>query len=558
MEDSSPGLHQHHHHLSKKKRSDSNPRRRTSLSLSLATMFRPIEQSNEGLLFQQQQQHEDYDSPAWQQPGAEPGYDPDLPDGGHASMPSLSVPCDITVIDFSAERMVKRHFDNEAFIAFLHRPKEEWACCRWINVNGLSWDVIQAVGSKKGLHKLALEDVMNLRNRTKADWYPNHAYIVLTLLKLIHPVEANNESPSEKADVQTSSPASPLRFLRRIFHRRRRQPDQPETEKGGLPPPLPPPPAQRSSSTTLLPRSLHRFHASGNEARTAMMERESLLASRNMAVSAEQVSIFLTSDNTAVSFFEASAADVEKPMVTRLSTAGTILRASCDASLLVQALLDAIVDLALPLTTVYSDVLGDLELDVLTSPSISQSRSLYLCIAEINKMLRFLQPVDGLVNALRDHRSSDRNATSDRRNGGEEGVIVSSVTCTYLGDVLDHCIVICDALQQLKQSSEDLIGLIFNTISATQNESMRQLTIVTIIFLPLTFITGFFGQNFTNFPELHQGIWYFWACAVPTAVATVLILMHDMIYSWFVRLFRRKRILSIRKRARVAPWPRRR
>ncbi|PHH69142.1 hypothetical protein CDD80_6980 [Ophiocordyceps camponoti-rufipedis] len=281
------------------------------------------------------------------------------------------------------------------------------------------------------------------------------------------------------------------------------------------------------------------------------MERESPLAPRNRAVLAEQVSIFLTSDNTVVSFFESSAADVERPIVTRLSTAGTILRASCDASLLVQALLDAIVDLALPLTNIYTDLLCDLELDVLTAPSIRQSRSLYLCIAEINKMLRCLQPVDGLVNALREHRSPNRAG----RYIGEhhQSVIVSSVTCTYLGDVLDHCIVICDALQQLKQSSEDLIGLIFNTISATQNESMRQLTTVTIIFLPLTFITGFFGQNFNNFPELHHGIWYFWACAVPTAMATVLILMHDMIYSWIVRLFRRKRILNLR-RARRASW----
>lgn len=107
--------------------------------------------------------------PGWQ-PGSEPGYDPELPDGGHASMPTLSAECDITVVDFSLERMVKRQFDNDTFIAFLEKPKESWAKCRWINVNGLSWDVIQAVGTKKGLHKLALEDIMNVRNRTKADW----------------------------------------------------------------------------------------------------------------------------------------------------------------------------------------------------------------------------------------------------------------------------------------------------------------------------------------------------------------------------------------------------
>ncbi|KAF5136317.1 hypothetical protein E5D57_000077 [Metarhizium anisopliae] len=107
--------------------------------------------------------------PGWQ-PGSEPGYDPELPDGGHASMPALSAECDITVVDFALERVAKQHFKNESFIAFLDKPKEAWAKCRWINVNGLSWDVIQAVGTNKGLHKLALEDVMNLRNRTKADW----------------------------------------------------------------------------------------------------------------------------------------------------------------------------------------------------------------------------------------------------------------------------------------------------------------------------------------------------------------------------------------------------
>lgn len=107
--------------------------------------------------------------PGWQ-PGSEPGYDPMLPDGGHSSMPTLNAPCEITVIDFSQQAMVRHHFENDTFIRFLDKPKEEWAKCRWININGLSWDVIQAVGNKKNLHKLALEDLMNIRNRTKADW----------------------------------------------------------------------------------------------------------------------------------------------------------------------------------------------------------------------------------------------------------------------------------------------------------------------------------------------------------------------------------------------------
>jgi Mg2+ and Co2+ transporter CorA len=85
-------------------------------------------------------------------------------------MTSLSVPCEISVVDFSEDDITIHQFENDGFIAFLDHPQPGWAKCRWINVNGLSWDVIQALGRNKKLHALALEDIMNTRNRTKADW----------------------------------------------------------------------------------------------------------------------------------------------------------------------------------------------------------------------------------------------------------------------------------------------------------------------------------------------------------------------------------------------------
>ncbi len=86
-------------------------------------------------------------------------------------MPQLSAPCEITVVDFSPEHLSLQRLDNETLAAFLKLPQPDWVQCRWINVNCLSWDVIQALGRHKSLHKLAIEDLMNTRNRTKAEWF---------------------------------------------------------------------------------------------------------------------------------------------------------------------------------------------------------------------------------------------------------------------------------------------------------------------------------------------------------------------------------------------------
>jgi Mg2+ and Co2+ transporter CorA len=86
-------------------------------------------------------------------------------------MATLSAPCEITVVDFSGDRLTLQRLDNKTLTAFLTLPQPGWARCRWINVNGLSWDVIQALGRHKNLHRLAIEDMMNTKNRTKAEWY---------------------------------------------------------------------------------------------------------------------------------------------------------------------------------------------------------------------------------------------------------------------------------------------------------------------------------------------------------------------------------------------------
>ncbi len=107
--------------------------------------------------------------PSWH-PGQEPGLDPNKANGGRSTIPTLHEECQITVVDFSEEEMVMHDFNNTQLIEFLDKKQEGWLPCRWINVPGLRWDVIQALGKCKKLHRLSIEDMLNTNNRTKVDW----------------------------------------------------------------------------------------------------------------------------------------------------------------------------------------------------------------------------------------------------------------------------------------------------------------------------------------------------------------------------------------------------
>lgn len=63
-----------------------------------------------------------------------------------------------------------------------------------------------------------------------------------------------------------------------------------------------------------------------------------------------------------------------------------------------------------------------------------------------------------------------------------------------------------------------MISLIFNTMSVAQNETIKQLTYVTILFLPLTFLSGYFGMNFETMPELKGSSLFFWGLAAPITI----------------------------------------
>lgn len=431
--------------------------------------------------------------PTWK-PGAEPGIDTDKVDESVAPhLEALRAKCDIVVVDFSHEHMISVEASNENLDEVLSAKRPHHMPCRWISVNGLSWDVIRLLAKKYSFHRLAIEDLINTRTRTKVDWYSDQAFIVLTLQKLVQ-LHTHPEDPERQCDCShgrhsmTTGPNldnEHAKTWRKSFMGERKGSILPyfnDSSDDSL---------EKDEDLVRPIRTLHRYESGQNPEHTAFMEQNSALSAENQVVGVEQVSIFLMSDNTCISFFEHSAADVEEPILERLKSTATILRRSADASLIVQAIIDAIVDLALPVKDAYNSARKELQIDVLTNPSMKVSKALHIFTEEIDMLQNLFKPIINLINSLRDHNTSaplgpasiaSQSSASSKSSGGRpqgprrvqtvSTVMISGISHVYLGDVLDHCLTIIQSLEQMDASANNLSDLMFNTISANTNNFM--------------------------------------------------------------------------------------
>ncbi|KAF2156615.1 hypothetical protein K461DRAFT_1415 [Myriangium duriaei CBS 260.36] len=551
------------------------------------------------------------DRPNWQ-PGAEPGLDTTKEEAeDEPRLIALRANCDIRITDYSEDLITTQKATNTTLKEALSEPRPDDMPCRWISVNGLSWDVIKILANKYKLHRLAVEDLTNTRSRTKVDWYSDHAFIILTLQKLVRICthQESGECDCEESDSDDEN----VKISHGIAEEQDNKSSKPwwmkllrsGSEDNVLPQyeyTTPPDTVKvHNSTSTDSPvkniRTLHRYEGSHSPEYTAFMEKHSVLAEENMVVAVEQVAIFLMADNTVISFFEHSGPDVEGPIMERLNSLETMLRRSNDASLLVEAIIDTIVDLALPIRDAYNKARKEMQIDVLTNPDISTSKSLYIFSEEVDMLQNLFKPIVHLVNALRDHQTEplhqqnlvvnmarrqdplQENVVPDVGGDSEHSVlhrnhpamtsrrpmyraqtstsvVISPLAHTYLGDVLDHCITHIQSLEQMDASATNLSSLIFNTVGAHTNNFMMILALVTVFFSPLTFISGYFGMNFERFTGVQEhSDAFFWIVALPSVFVFMAAVSGNVIWTsaktWFVKLTIKK-VRSERNKRRAA------
>ncbi len=214
----------------------------------------------------------------------------------------------------------------------------------------------------------------------------------------------------------------------------------------------------------------------------------------------EQVSIFI-GHSTVLTFQEYDDGDVWDAIRQRLQSKGSRLRGN-DASFLVYSLLDAIVDHIYPVLERYGDRLEELEGRIMAAADPRSLREIHAIKREMLLVRRAVWPMRELVNTMqREHHEC-----------------ISETTRVYLRDVYDHAVQSIDILETYREVAIGLTETYMTVLSNRLNEIMKVLTMISVVFIPVTFLSSVFGMNFTEFPwGMHHAVrWFAVACLAIT------------------------------------------
>ena len=227
---------------------------------------------------------------------------------------------------------------------------------------------------------------------------------------------------------------------------------------------------------------------------------------------AEQVSLIL-GKHYLLTIQEEPDFDCFGPVRDRIRTAkGTIRHHQADY--LAYALLDAIIDGFFPVLEDYGELLEELEAEVVENPTQKSLEKIHRIKRELLSLRRAIWPQRDAINGLiRDYNH-----------------LISDEVNVYLRDCYDHTVQVIDMVETYREVASSLMDVYVSSIGNKMNEVMKFLTMVSTIFIPLTFIAGVYGMNFDhaespwNMPELSWYWGYPFAMGSMLAIAIGLII----------------------------------
>ena len=211
-------------------------------------------------------------------------------------------------------------------------------------------------------------------------------------------------------------------------------------------------------------------------------------------VHGEQLSLVLFKD-TVISFQEPEGGDAFDIIRTRLRQAKGRVR-KLGADYLFYALMDAVVDWYFNAIEKIGDKVEAIEEEIINHPKSESLIQLYNMKREVIYLRKQVWPLRDMINNL-------------LRSDSE---FITPNTQLFFRDLQDHSTRIIDTVETYRDLLSGMMDIYLSTNSNKMNEVMKLLTIMSSIFIPVTFIAGVYGMNFDFMPELkspygYAGIW---------------------------------------------------
>ncbi len=225
----------------------------------------------------------------------------------------------------------------------------------------------------------------------------------------------------------------------------------------------------------------------------------------------EQVSFVLA--GSVLITFQERPGDPFEPVRRRLQEGRGVI-GSRGADYLFYALLDVIIDHYFPVVEVYGDSLDQLEESIRQNPLPSHSQALHALRRELRQLRRAAWPLREVLNRL--------SRTEVKGFSPELG--------SSFRDCADHLMQAADFIEGSRERAGDMGDLYQSMVGEKTNQVMKMLTIISTIFIPLSFLCGLYGMNFNteaspwNMPELN------WRYGYPVFIGLLLTLGLGMLW----------------------------